>query len=520
MKNWVHKLILPTSLVLYILIWKLLDPYLGYMLDSDCVAYLTIANRIAKGEYMLSINGLWSPLNVWCIVPFIKQGIDAFLAAKIVNGIFGGILLIQFYTLLKHFKLEPFIQNLIMLALPLIIGFYAYFQLFGDVLQLIFVLLYVRLIISNAFYSSYGYMILSGVIMGIGFYAKAYSFVFFLLHFNVFLLWSYYSSKISLKRAIISSLLGMISCVVVMLPWSFALKQKYGEFSLSGHAGKLNMSWYINSGKSFKPEIKLLIPPTYQDSPSFWEDPYLSQSNLSSPFSSTVYFVRWIARIIHTTLVALGCFTEISFLALAILLIGIYYYFFRKVKSLQESDDFEMQILILTMLVLPIGYLMMHIETRYIWLNTFLLLIVGSKLLEQFKSGVFYPYIYRFAGVLFVVSFLVFPIMQLEQLKFKNKSLFEFSEVMKQNKIKGSFTANVGDAGPMWVVAYLTGNQFYTIERSDYSKSELIDELKRYKVDYYLMEMENNVLGEQVLDSMFKPVLQVQGKTIFKVIYN
>lgn len=520
MKNLFHKLILPTSFVLYILVWKLLGLYLGYMLDSDCVAYLTIANRIAKGEYMLSINGLWSPLNVWCIVPFIKQGIDAFLAAKIVNGIFGGILIIQLYTLLKRFKLESFTQNLIMLAIPLIIGFYSYFQLFGDLLQLIFVMLYVRLIISKAFYSSYGYVILSGVIMGIGFYAKAYSFVFFLLHFNVFLLWSYYSSKLSLKRAALSSLLGIVSCVVVMLPWSFALKQKYGEFSLSGHAGKLNMSWYINSGKSFKPEIKLLIPPTYQDSPSFWEDPYLSQSNLSSPFSSAGHFVRWIARIIHTTFVAIGCFTEISFLALAILFIGIYFYFFRKEKSREESNDFNLQILILTVLVLPIGYLMMHIETRYIWLNTFLILILGAKLLEHFKSRVHHTYLYRIASVLFVVSFVVFPALQIEQLKFKNKSLFEFSDLLKQNNIKGSFTSNVGDAGPMWVVAYLTGNQFYTIERSDYSKAELIAELKRYKVDYYLMEMENNVLGKQVLDSIFKPVLQVQGITVFKIDYN
>jgi hypothetical protein len=305
-----------------------------------------------------------------------------------------------------------------------------------------------------------------------------------------------------------------------MLPWSFALKQKYGEFSLSGHAGKLNMSWYINSGKSFKPEIKLLIPPTYQDSPSFWEDPYLSQSNLSSPFSSTGHFVRWIARIIHTTFVAIVCFTEISFLALAILFIGIYFYFFRKEKSREESNDFNLQILILTVLVLPIGYLMMHIETRYIWLNTFLILILGAKLLEHFKSRVHHTYLYRIASVLFVVSFVVFPALQIEQLKFKNKSLFEFSDLLKQNNIKGSFTSNVGDAGPMWVVAYLTGNQFYTIERSDYSKAELIAELKRYKVDYYLMEMENNVLGKQVLDSIFKPVLQVQGITVFKIDYN
>lgn len=507
-------------MVLYILVWKLLDPYLGYMLDSDCVAYLTIANRIAKGEYLLSINGLWSPLNVWCIVPFIKNDIDAFLAAKIVNGIFGGILIIQFYTLLKRFKLEPFIQNIIMLAVPLIIGFYAYFQLFGDLLQLIFVMLYVRLIISKSFYSSYGYTILSGVIMGIGFYAKAYSFVFFLLHFNVFLLWSYYSSKITLKRAALSSLFGIVTCIVVILPWSFALKQKYGEFSLSGHAGKLNMSWYINRGKSFKPEIKLLIPPTYQDSPSFWEDPYLSQTNLSSPFSSAAHFARWIARIIHTIFVAIGCFTEITFLSLAFLFIGIYFYFFRKEKLAKEIVDFDMQILTLTVLVLPIGYLMMHIETRYIWLNTFLLLILGAKLLEKFNSVIFHHYLYRIAAVLLVVSFLVLPALQIEQLKYKNKSLFELSEVLKQNKIKGSFTSNVEDAGPMWVVAYLTGNQFYTIERSDYTKPELIAELKRYKVDYYLLDIENNVLGEQVQDSMFKPVLQVQGKTVFKINYN
>lgn len=135
------------------------------------------------------------------------------------------------------------------------------------------------------------------------------------------------------RQAIRNYIVALSIILLCILPWTFALHQKYNVWSITTLAGKLNTSWYINSGKTFKPDIKLLIPPTYYNSPSFWEDPYVSQDKLSGPFSSMQHFVKWIVRIVHTSLTAIQCFNEISFLGLGILLISFFYFSSERMHS-------------------------------------------------------------------------------------------------------------------------------------------------------------------------------------------
>jgi hypothetical protein len=318
-----------------------------------------------------------------------------------------------------------------------------------------------------------------------------------------------------MRQGITQYIVGVACAVLVVLPWTFALHQKYHQWSLTGFAGKLNMSWYINSGKTFKDDIILLIPPTYNDSPSFWEDPYVSQGVLSSPTSSFAHFVKWIARVVHTTLISITCFTEISFFSLAILLIGIFYFFFRQKEKLVEDEKYE--IILCTIILLPLGYLMMHIETRYIWLNTFLLMIVAVKIVEINMSWLQHKLLYVVTISIVLSSFITFPIIQFEQLKFKNKNLFDFSEELKSHSIKGKFTSNITDAGQLWVVAYLTGSQFYTIEKTDYTLSELKNEIVRYDLDYYFLYTENNKFVLESGDNFFTPIFKIGDYSIYKI---
>lgn len=517
MKNWPNIIVLPLSLLLYFLLWKLLHPLLGYMLDSDCVAYLTLARRVAEGDYFRSINGLWSPLNIWLLVPFIKLGYNAFEAAKWLNGIFGGILIFQFYFLCRQFKLSSWIVSCLMFTVPLVVAFMAYFQLFGDVLQLIFVLLYLSILFQDKFHKSFALPIFSGFIMGIGYYAKAYGLLFYLLHFSIVLWWLFKSKRLEGALAIRQWLIGIAVVILTVLPWSYALHRKYGEWTLTGKAGKLNMSWYINSGKTFKEDIKLLIPPTYDDSPSFWEDPYLSQGKLSSPTSSLSHFARWIARVVHTTLVAVGCFSEISALSIALLLFAWYYFFFKRRKE-ENVAFWSYQLLVFTITLLPLGYLMMHIETRYIWLNVFLLLLLLGFVLHRFQDYFLSKLAYYGLSVVGLATFVVFPLYQIENLKYKNKELFDIAADLNQHHFGGRFTGNMSDAGRMWVVAYLTHSSFYTIEKTDYTLDELKEEMKRYDVQFYFLQTENNVFETLSLDKQFVPWIRIHGIQVFRFV--
>lgn len=506
-----------TSLVVYVLLWLLMRPVLGFNLDSDCVAYLTIAEKVAAGDYLRGVNGLWSPLNSWILALFIRRGYHAWEAAKWLNFFFGFVIIIQSYFLFVRFRIQRSLLFYLEIALSIAMVYFVYFQMFGDLLQLIFVLFYLLILLRNPIAPiTWKKAILLGIIMGCGFYAKAFSFFFLCLHFFAILAWYVYGQKMVFRKAAMVYLVGIGTAILMMLPWTFAMHQKYHEWSLNGHAGKLNMSWYINSGKSFKSDIKVLIPPSYDDSPSFWEDPYLSQSDLSSPFSSMKHFVKWTFRIVHTCMVAIFCFQEISFLACTIILFAFYFFFFKKKIADENDSNFSMQLVFLTICALPIGYLMMHIETRYIWLNVILLMLIGGMLLQSnismFKNKIAQHSMY----LVFAFSFALFPIFQFENLKFKNKDLFDMAEDLNAKNIHGKFTSNHVDAGRMWVVAYLTKSNYFTIENTKYSASALHDEMKRYGVRYYFNFLENNI-GESQIEGM-KKITSCEGLEIFEFV--
>ncbi|MCC7029059.1 MAG: hypothetical protein IT257_02055, partial [Chitinophagaceae bacterium] len=492
------------SLAVYLLLWIIMQPILGYNLDSDCVAYLTIAKRVASGDYFKSINGLWSPLNSWLVAIGIRNGLDAWWSAKIINCVVGALLLVQSFFLFLRFKCSRYLCYYLQLALSIAMVYFVYFQMFGDLLQMIFVLAYLFVLWHKSDRPvSYGKAILCGVIMGLAFYAKAYSFFFFILHFSATIWWYIVQQKLKWQAAVPLILAGLFFAMLTILPWTIALHQKYHEWSLNGHAGKLNMSWYINSGKTFRSDIDLLIPPSYQDSPSFWEDPYLSQQNLSSPFTSAEHFIRWVIRIAHTCIVTVFCFQEISFMGLALLLLSLYYYWIIKRKEGHaDSGIFDGQLLVMTICILPLGYLMMHIETRYIWLNGILLMVLGAILYDRFASRL-QKVVRHILPLIFAISFVVFPLYQFENLSHKNEDLFNISASLREQNIHGSFTSNTKDAGRMWVIALLTHSQYFTIEKTDFNYAALMAEMKRYNVKYYFFESENNI-AELNIEGMTK----------------
>jgi len=465
------------AVAVYILLWLLLHSVFQYLLDSDATAYLTIAEQAAKGNWQRSVNGLWSPLNGWLLVPFIKMGFQPWMIAKVLNAVVGGVVLLLAYKLIVRFDEKTKIAPYLLWVLPVVLVYYAYYQIFGDLMQVAFALGYFLLLTSKGFFGSWPKIISASILMGIGFYAKAYSLPFFILHFSACLFFAWRQNEISLGRALQSALVAFATIVLLVLPWSFQLQEKYGEFSLTGFAGKLNMSWYINSGKSFKSDIDLIIPPVYDDAVSFWEDPYLTQEGLVSPTTSSHHFKRWVLRVGHTTLTYLLCTMRISIFYLPFLLMGLFALYKRKHKNLKATY------ILLGIFILPLGYLMMHIETRYIWLSTFLMMAYGAWFiqgkLDASKSK-------NWMWMLFAISFLIYPIYNGYQMRYKNKELFDLADELNTKGFEGKFVSNPSAEGDLWVVAYLTKTQNYTIEQSRFVNEDLIAEMQGFGVENFL----------------------------------
>jgi hypothetical protein len=511
MKAWKSFLSVGLSLGIYATLWVALYPWFRYALDSDAVAYLTLAEQGAQGVVWRSINGLWSGLNSWLLIPFIQQGYAAWPTALALNAFFGGVLLLQGYHFISRFKFGTASQVMYLSIMPLIIVYWVYFQVFGDVLQMIFVLAYLHLIIHRQAFQHLHWLLLGTLLMGIGFYAKAYTFFYFFLFQSIGFFFLYRKKLLPIKHILLNFFGSSLVFVLCLLPNAVLLYKKYGLWAPSGLAGKLNMSWYINSGKSFKSDIGLLIPPAYPDSPSFWEDPYLSQDHLSSPLSSLTHFVKWVSRVAYTSLEGLVCINEVSILGVALLVLLFGFMFNRKYIPL------PILLVLLAAIGLPLGYFLMHIETRYIWLLTFLLLALACYVLQM---ATLKPWLRKLGYGIIGISFLVHPIMELKSLRNKNKDLFEKAAWLKQLGIEGSFTSNITDVGQYWVIAYLNHMQYYTIERTDYTQAELESELARYQLKYYLFQAENAVVPLLLPQEKYTRIDSRYGISVYKIKYD
>src|SRR5206468_1671083 len=56
-------------------------------LNPDGVAYMRIASYYAAGRMDLAISGYWGPLLSWLLVPWLKAGVTAVVAARIVMAL-------------------------------------------------------------------------------------------------------------------------------------------------------------------------------------------------------------------------------------------------------------------------------------------------------------------------------------------------------------------------------------------------------------------------------------------------
>ena len=122
-------------------------PYYQYIFDGDSTGYLKVAEKIAKGELYNSINGTWSPLNSWLIVPFIKMGFNSIMAAKIVNGFLGVVAALLCCRLTLDLGIRGYFKSGLIITLIVLLLHFSYSKLCGDFLMLTAMIAYLLVVI-------------------------------------------------------------------------------------------------------------------------------------------------------------------------------------------------------------------------------------------------------------------------------------------------------------------------------------------------------------------------------------
>lgn len=471
------------ALALYVGAFFLLFPNYQYVLDIDAISYLHVAERYAKGAWQTALNGYWSPLFSWLLVPLVSMKVDLVLAAKYLNGILGLLTLVTCFRVFARFPLSPTFKRVYPFALVGMMLSFVFYELCADLLQLWLMLLYLQVVLHPAFGKQLKWSAAAAFLAAFAYYAKAYTFPFFLVHFPIALWLSAGRPPIrqAWKQLRLAWITGMIVFAVVTLPYVVAISQKYGSFRIN-NAGALNTSWFLSPGLS--DQRKLVAEPPYPDATSYWDDPTYAQEKWVGPFTSPHFFlvqVKWWAS---NVLKFAGLLNQMTVFAWLIL----FGYAFWLYRSKQAPPGYWQ--LGWLFLLYPAGYLLIFIEWRYIWLLPILLLLMAGHLLEANWRAGWMPKLTGLALTLLIpLSLLVQPAQELHDLRHSNRDTYELAEKFKSRGIQGKFLLNYQSFPPYGktvVLCYLTGSQLYGPAVLDYTLEELRQMVEQHHIDYYL----------------------------------
>ncbi len=467
------------SALLMCVVLYIIYPHYQYYIDPDGTAYLTISKRYATGDYQRAINGYWSPWSCWLTALLIKTGLSPIPASIIINAIGAtGFLYISQSFFLK-FNLTRRLQWLMCITLAFFLCYAVFAQSFDDLWECFFLLSTLRIILSDRFKEQPVLWIAMGFIGTLAYFAKAYSFPFFILNT---ICCTYFICKDDKAQWIKISATAIGVMVVCGLPWIWLLHNKYGIWTTST-AGTLNMSWYLEGHPHWKEGINLLIPPGYNDSPYYWEDPWLANGATPHFWNSASLLWQQIWRGGYHVVLFIIAALQLSVFFPLIVIICLSAQFFKKATI---NIDQRVKVIMTSFLLFPLGYFLINFEARYLWYMVPLSMALGAILLMEkpFKLRLSY----KALSFIFPLSYLIVPASGLYQMYGAGKIEFDLAQKMKSSGIHGSFTGNVSHRF-MERLAYFSDNQYYYILPFSDGRTRtagIYNELTKYKVNYYI----------------------------------
>lgn len=481
-------------------------PFYQYYIDPDAVGYLSVAERYAKGDGYHAINGYWSPWSCWLTAILIKGGMASFKAGILINTLGASGFLIASHILFRKFLSNTTLIGLLNTTLALFLVYAIYKQSFADLWSFFFLLVIVLSLMHPRFIQRSWLWCAVGALGALAFMAKAYAFPYVILLVSTVTIVIFRKEQpaFALKTGLKVVAITLGTMLFFTLPWLMALHQKYGMWT-TGTAGTLNLSWYLIGHPYYKDGIQLLVPPNPVDALMYWEDPYLSNGATPHFWNSPSLFFLQIVRVGYNALKAFMSMNEISafFLPTALL------YVFVISKKYQSSSIWSPLIIPAWAFVLfPLGYILIHFESRYLWfLLPFSLLMVGmayehyGQQCSRLLRNVFL--------VIVCLSYLSYPVLEMKVLYRSGEQEYQLAKQLREAAISGSFATNISQSKDMQKVmrlAWFSKNPYYYMPTQPFHSELLLQELERYHIKYYFhFDAPGTIANYQLCDRKGKP---------------
>lgn len=485
-------------LLLFIAGW----PFYKYIFDSDAIGYLTIAKHYAAGRWHEAVNGYWSPLHSWLAAPFVAAGFYELYVFKVLNACIGVFILLAFHRYVKRYEFPLSITWGLMLSAVIIIIHFAYFEVAADILLVLLLLLYFLITSINNFTTNLKLNVLAGSIGAVAYFSKTYAFPFFLLHFTII-------HCLAPAQQPRNWLVGISVFLLFSFPWILALHDKYGIWTI-GTSGKMMASVYLVH--EYNPDLLIFAPP-YENSVSWWEDSYLYQKKFYTPFQSAALFVHQIRILLYNI--------QQYFLALSAISYLVPFTFLLLFFDAIQRNRTKARYLIVFGLLLPLGYLLIHIETRFLWILALLLLPwIVQWWIEVLKKSDAPKWINNTILTVVVLSFLAEPVNQLKDNLNKQKNWSLQARALQAGGITGNCISQSKQLDEAMIVAYQAGLRYFMPGpqkdlMQDVLPAAINSNIRWFLFFYDTEEKKKEFLQSEIGKSLPAPALLQRGMLVF-----
>ncbi|MBL8227464.1 MAG: hypothetical protein JNL98_03265 [Bryobacterales bacterium] len=441
--------------VLYGVLTALLLPFFRLEIGPDQISYINIADLYAKGLFSEAVNGFWSPLLSWLMVPLIAAGVHPWPAGKVVTILSGFLAVWSFGRLLKRFDVEhSWAVHMVAAVMTAALSI----RTSADLMTAALLMLYFAALWSPEWPESPTSGLLCGLLGGFLYFSKNYMFFFFCLHFTVIVSIHFWRQRSTRGGIVVRQwLAGLVLCALISSVWMMALSRKYGKFTIS-RAGEVNLGMVGPEGSGYRTH-KLLSEPSSPHAWSTLQDP--PPDVLPKWKAASAEGIKQIVRLVRSNLKRLDSIFRGQTLLWLVLILGVI--------VLCEAPPGERSWLfpVLTIALLPAGYLLVIVVDRYLWAIWYLLLILGAVCLRQLRVKLnLDPRLRVLLAIFGAATFFWGALTELRNHRSSGRSEWALAQQLRTVIAPESRVVSCGSYERSLIVSYHLGSRYYGLVRT------------------------------------------------------
>jgi len=474
-------------LIIYIVLGLILFGYYQYQINDDGIMLISIALKYYAGDIQNAINGYWGPLFSWILLNFIFFGKEPFfllISSKALSLIIGFIMIIGLHKLSHYIDMEEKIRILILFVCTIAILSFALIVTTSDLLMSCILIYYFNFLFDKKYLHKISYGFFCGLLGALAYLSKAYAFPFFIFHFTIFNLIFYLHFKSERKNIFKIFSIGIFIFFVISGVWMFIISEKYNSFTI-GTSGEYNHALVGPESQGHPMHYLGFIKPPNNSAISAWEDPSYFKMERWNFYGSWDNLKHQMGIISINILKIILIIEYFSFLSILIIICSLIFF----LKKFIHKEFFNISVyFFLSFLIYSVGYVFVLVEERYLWIDYFILILLGGFFLNRLLKISLIKTNYKkyFLIVAFLLSFILTPMITLSDgmsYVSSQKELYFVSKELNDKGVNGNI-ASIGGYYYSLYLSYFLESKYYGESQPNISSKDLKKDLDYHKINY------------------------------------